>query len=111
MAEDAGAGGGEVCGSGGPPGWYRDPFGRHGERRWDGAAWTERVRDGDLAGIDPPGIDVAPRGASPEVPVETIEPGTGPVRWKSTRLPAMIAVSLLVLAAIVGLIVVVAVTG
>jgi hypothetical protein len=30
----------------GDPGWYGDPNRRFEQRYWDGAAWTERVRDG-----------------------------------------------------------------
>ena len=29
------------------PGWYPDPSGGHELRFWDGAVWTNRVRDGD----------------------------------------------------------------
>ncbi len=28
-----------------PAGWYADPSGQHGFRYWDGAGWTEQVRD------------------------------------------------------------------
>lgn len=28
-----------------PAGWYTDPSGRHRARYWDGAAWTDQVRD------------------------------------------------------------------
>ncbi|HZU80338.1 MAG TPA: DUF2510 domain-containing protein [Acidimicrobiales bacterium] len=27
------------------PGWYRDPSGRHVNRYWDGATWTDQVSD------------------------------------------------------------------
>lgn len=37
-----------------PPAWHRDPSGRHELRWWDGEAWTDRVRDGDAVGTDPP---------------------------------------------------------
>lgn len=36
------------------PGWFRDPFVRHEQRFWSGAAWTEHVQDGGVPGIDPP---------------------------------------------------------
>ena len=36
-----------------PAGWHRDPTGRHETRYWDGAAWTEHVADGGVAGTDP----------------------------------------------------------
>ena len=28
-----------------PAGWYTDPSGQHRARYWDGASWTEQVRD------------------------------------------------------------------
>ncbi len=37
------------------PGWYRDPFGRHQVRFWDGDQWTPRVADRTKLGIDPLG--------------------------------------------------------
>lgn len=37
------------------PGWYDDPSGRHAQRFWDGAAWTEHVADEDgNQSVDPP---------------------------------------------------------
>ncbi len=42
-------------GVGMPPGWFRDPFVRHGERYWSGVAWTEHVTDDGIPGLDPPG--------------------------------------------------------
>ena len=41
------------------PQWHRDPFGRHELRFWDGIAWTERVADNGVEGVDP----VPPTGA------------------------------------------------
>lgn len=69
------------------------------------------MRDGDLVGIDRPGVHIAPRRAPSHVPTDGIDPPATGVRWKSTRLPAMIAVSVLVLAVVVVLAAVVAVTG
>ena len=37
-----------------PAAWYGDPSGRHERRWWDGAAWTDRVFDGDTESSDPP---------------------------------------------------------
>jgi putative membrane protein len=34
-------------------GWFPDPGGRHQLRYWDGAVWTEHVRDHDVVGTDP----------------------------------------------------------
>lgn len=36
-----------------PPGWFRDPTGRHDHRWWDGAAWTAHVADAGIASTDP----------------------------------------------------------
>lgn len=36
-------------------GWYADPIGRHEQRYWDGARWTENVADGGTASVDPQG--------------------------------------------------------
>ena len=35
-----------------PPGWHADPTGRHQQRWWDGARWTEHVADAGVAGVD-----------------------------------------------------------
>jgi hypothetical protein len=35
-------------------GWFVDPFVRHEQRYWSGAAWTEHVMDGGAPSIDPP---------------------------------------------------------
>jgi len=35
-------------------GWFADPAGRHGMRYWDGATWTDHVRDQEVTGVDPP---------------------------------------------------------
>lgn len=34
-----------------PAGWYTDPSGAHLARYWDGATWTEQVRDDVAAGV------------------------------------------------------------
>src|SRR5664279_1424046 len=34
--------------------WYRDPFGRHELRYWDGGQWTHHVASRGRQGIDPP---------------------------------------------------------
>ncbi len=36
-----------------PAGWHPDPFARHESRYWDGAVWTDHVKDGDVPGTDP----------------------------------------------------------
>ena len=43
-------------------GWYTDPSGQHRARYWDGASWTEQVRD-DLT--EPTGVGEAAAGAHP----------------------------------------------
>lgn len=35
-----------------PPGWYRDPSGRHEKRFWDGSEWSENVSDRGIKGVD-----------------------------------------------------------
>jgi Protein of unknown function (DUF2510) len=34
--------------------WHPDPSGRHEQRYWDGANWTDHVMDGGQPGSDPP---------------------------------------------------------
>ena len=51
-----------VTGSGTAPGWFTDPFFRHGQRFWSGTEWTEHVTDDGVPGIDPPGRDGSTRG-------------------------------------------------
>lgn len=36
-----------------PAGWLTDPMGRHEQRYWDGARWTEHVSDGGTQSTDP----------------------------------------------------------
>ncbi len=36
------------------PEWYPDPFGRHEQRYYDGAAWTEHVSSHGRQSVDPP---------------------------------------------------------
>jgi hypothetical protein len=94
---------------GAPPGndrrgWHADPFGRHRQRWWDGTRWTERVRSGDVTGIDPPGIDptpVAPRVADA---VDPLRP-TPPVELRSLKVPQGLLLGLVLLVAIVALVV------
>jgi Protein of unknown function (DUF2510) len=38
------------AGSVSPPAWFPDPTGRHTQRWWDGARWTEEVMDGNIPG-------------------------------------------------------------
>ena len=42
-------GGGSVA-----PAWFRDPTGRHAQRYWSGADWTEHVMDDGVPAVDPP---------------------------------------------------------
>lgn len=44
----------QVAFGGVPPGWFRDPSGRHEQRYWSGSAWTEHVTDRGIPGTDPP---------------------------------------------------------
>jgi hypothetical protein len=44
-----------AAGSGTAPGWFTDPFFRHGQRYWSGAEWTEHVTDDGVPALDPPG--------------------------------------------------------
>jgi len=36
-----------------PPDWHPDPVGRHEQRYWDGAAWTDQVSDAGDVTTDP----------------------------------------------------------
>ncbi len=51
---DEALGPGAPAGVPAPAGWYTDPSGRHPMRYWDGAIWTDHVRDRDIVGVDPP---------------------------------------------------------
>jgi len=48
-------------GTGVAPGWYPDPTGRHQQRYWDGASWTQHVADAGGQGTDPLDTKKAPR--------------------------------------------------
>jgi hypothetical protein len=43
------------------PGWFTDPFGKHGQRYWSGTEWTEHVDDDGTPGLDPPPQHPGPR--------------------------------------------------
>lgn len=43
-----------------PPGWFRDPAGRHEHRYWDGRNWTASVSDGDFTTTDALEVPAAP---------------------------------------------------
>ena len=95
----------------GPPptsdqrGWHTDPFGRHRHRWWDGTRWTERVRSGDVMGIDPPGIDPTPVAPGVADRVDPLDP-TPPVELRSLKVPQGLLLGLVLLVAIVALVVV-----
>ena len=48
-----------------PPGWYDDPAGQHGSRWWDGAGWSDHVRDRAPSDDPPPPPPPASSGAPP----------------------------------------------
>lgn len=52
-----------------PPGWFRDPTGRHDHRWWDGAAWTDHVADAGVASTDVLPAAEGPAGAQPVAPL------------------------------------------
>lgn len=54
-----------------PPGWFRDPVGRHEHRYWDGRNWTASVSDG-VTTTDPLEVPAAPATEA------TTSDGTGP---------------------------------
>jgi hypothetical protein len=95
---------------GAPPGddrrgWHGDPFGRHRQRWWDGSRWTERVRSGDVVGIDPPGIDPTPVTPGTADRVDPLAP-TPPVELRSLRVPQGLLLGIVLLVAIVVLVLV-----
>lgn len=80
-----------MSGSAPPPGWYADPTGEHGERWWDGDAWTTSTRplvQEPLADDDPdvtrprPAVGAAPDPISSQdttvmAPIERVPAGYG----------------------------------
>ncbi len=64
-----------------PPGWFRDPTGRHDHRWWDGAAWTGHVADAGVASTDdlPPGAPPGAGHASVPLPPAGSGGGNDPV--------------------------------
>ena len=72
---------------------------------WDGR-WTERVRDHELDGIDPPGIDPAPEAVRSEEPADPITDAHHPLRYRPHSLPRVLALALVLVAIILVLIVV-----
>jgi len=53
--------------------WYRDPYGRHEVRFWDGQFWSHHVITRGVQGIDPP------VGNMPPPTVSTVQPPVQPV--------------------------------
>ncbi|MBQ9916760.1 MAG: DUF2510 domain-containing protein, partial [Microbacterium sp.] len=52
-----------------PDGWYPDPAGSGGLRRWNGTAWTDDVRPPAEAPAAPDAPEPAPAVAAPAAPV------------------------------------------
>ena len=88
--------------------WHTDPFGRHEARWWNGSKWTEKVRDGELPGIDPPGIAVAPQGIPLNLPASPM-PGRRTIRLFGKRLPGAMLLASVALAAVIVLVIIVVV--
>ncbi|MFN3218798.1 MAG: DUF2510 domain-containing protein [Acidimicrobiales bacterium] len=86
-------------------GWHADPFGRHRQRWWDGTRWTERVRSGDVMGIDPPGIDPTPAAPGVADPVGPLDPKP-PVELRSLKVPQGLLLGMVLLILIVTLVIV-----
>ncbi len=86
--------------------WHTDPFGRHDVRWWDGTKWTEKVRDGEQPGIDPPVIAVAPQAIPLNKPAAPL-PGRRMIRLFGRRLPGAMLLASVALAAVVVLVIVV----
>lgn len=86
--------------------WHPDPFGRHDIRWWDGTKWTEKVRNGEQAGIDPPVIAVAPQAIPLNEPAAPL-PSRRMIRLFDRRLPGAMLLASVALAAVVVLVIVV----
>ena len=86
--------------------WQIDPFGRHEQRLWDGERWTERVRDGNVAGIDPPGIEPAPLGVTESIPAPPITDSPQPLAYRPLNLPRILLAAVVVIGLILVLIIV-----
>jgi hypothetical protein len=86
-------------------GWHSDPFGRHRQRWWDGTRWTERVRSGDVVGIDTPGVDPMPAAPGATEMVDPLQ-SMPTVELRSPNVPRALVVGFLLLLAIVALVVV-----
>jgi hypothetical protein len=70
-----------VSPSAGPPaGWYPDPSSRHQARFWDGSAWTARVADQGIEGMDP-------LSGGPATSTGTVDPTVG--AWSAELVGAM----------------------
>jgi hypothetical protein len=94
-----------------PAAWHADPYGRHEQRWWDGARWTEKVREGNMSRIDPPGIEEAPHLPGEAAPADPIEDAPLPLKPPSEATQIALLVGTLVLVGIVVLIIAFAVTG
>ena len=94
-----------------PAEWYADPFGRHDQRWWDGARWSEKVRDDDTTGIDPPGIDEAPHTPGEVEPAPPIQDAPLPLKPPSEATQIALLVGTLVLVGLIVLIIALALTG
>lgn len=77
-----------------PPGWYGDPAGAHGSRWWDGAAWTDHVREAPPGDEPPPAPGVVDAGS--DLPL------SGPNRRVGLLVLAALVIGL-VATAVVGL--------
>lgn len=88
-------------------GWHADPFGRYAHRWWDGTAWNERVRSATgQAGIDPPGIDVAPVAVTESIPANPIEDALMPIKGRPIAATLAVLLGCLVFLALIAVFVV-----
>lgn len=92
-----------------PPGWYRDPFGQADGRYWNGSMWTDAVSRGGVTlrvAPDPTQATIPPVPGSElraTVPVGTA--GAEPTPPKSSALPIILAIALVLAALAAGVLI------
>lgn len=87
------------------PGWYRDPFGQADGRYWNGSMWTDAVSRGGVTlkvAPDPTQATIPPVPGSELRAPQAIGADPAPAPPKSSALPVVLAVVLVLAALAIG---------
>ncbi len=86
-------------------GWYTDPYRRYDQRYWDGATWTEHVSRAGRQLVDAPHTDTV-RASPVATPAQAVAPAASPAgKWDAGTFIPLLIVSVIPCIGVVGLVV------